>query len=90
MPWTVPRPPRERYPVRGVFRLPPVGLRETVLHVLAEAPCLDACVPQATTQPLFAVVRQWKRDSPDQFAELAALIMNGPRTPVVLVEPEAA
>lgn len=78
MPWTVPRPPRERYPVRGVFRLPPVGLRETVLHVVAEAPCLDGCTPQSTTQPLFAIVRRWKVDHPEQFAELVALIMPTP------------
>lgn len=64
---------KRRYPVRGRFRLPPVGLREAVLHTLSQPSRMDP-----KRQSLVKVARQWQRDQPEQFAELVALIMPTP------------
>ncbi len=60
--------------MRGVFRIPPLGLRDTVLHVLAQDANLDRLEPQTKQQPLYGIVRRWQVEQPDQFSELVRIM----------------
>ncbi len=76
-----------RYPVRGVFRFRPANLRDAVLLVLANSSPNER---KQLRRGLVGVVRQWQREQPEQFAELAALVMNAPRKTVIQIDTEAA
>lgn len=69
------------FPVHGRFTFPPAGLCAAVLQALQQ----PSQATYRSRSALVNVVRQWQRDQPEQFAELAALVMNAPRKTVVQV-----